>query len=1166
MKREDADVQRLEKILSKHGRKQSSEETQPRHSRSEDSVAEQPLNSLASESGMPTNAVREEVHHFPVFAACLCASGSPCSQPNDAACNASRVALRVTCTFAVPFQAQAQRQTGVVVEDLECSVLENALKEQVYRLTGQWQQGAQRLSSHLEEALHELAEVRQQENDLLKRRTELCHQELDDQVAQLERSFHLKVEQCKQQMLARIADQRADCEMAIQAKSESLLGVLEQVDAVPSPSSPDVRMHAADHRTASPHNLAHAACLCYEQDDEFQYSGAGQRDAQTPQPMRKRLNYLLPGASTDRHIPLSVQKYMHKTSGISPAQPGLGACPRAKPTSKALFACWQALVLAFASTGPAAADRGLIVLAQEETTTSALLFTSASVNGDSRDVDYTSCSLEKTFVVQGDLLSPAELTETSVGARWFGGKSALASDFSVEDCQTVRLAEGRSAKVYDDADNSKCQITWLNDTNYVNMQVDMEESKGIWVLSFPKNPDSLTRFLCTSSSGKCLIEPQTACTPNSGAQEGQDVEAMSIVEVTSACSAGSAAASMGGASLTYGLKATFYSDVYPDCARPSSTSQYALPDLASLTPDPMTPARCIDGLDYQVYNDTVPTTPALNPDTYGKCYGMVLDGYVNVVQNDNLTFLNGTVDDSFYNRYRVCVRYNGQVSVTLGGQNIVTSSAGGDFDATLVCQDDRDLQHGLVPLTVQYASTPTQGSTILQMFIIPVSQVWEATDSPDPSMPYDYSYNCSCCGLFGSSGGQGCTACGPCCQALTTCDFMTASCTGQAQNGGVLSPPSIPSPTPGASPVGSPSPSPAAVATPAATPSPTVGATPGVTSVASCNDAPPNSQYTCEQQAGFGKCGEPFMFGAGAPVRGYCAASCNRCPPSTSPSPTPSPSQAASPTPTPSPSPAATATPAPPETETPAATATPFPSDTPAPTLASCTDMPPNADYTCEQQAGFGKCGDPFMFTPDAPFGGYCAATCNRCPSSTSPAAEVTPAATPTPSPTVGTPIVFTPLATSSPTAEATPSPTPTSTPTPMATNSPAATSTPAATPSPSATPSATPPATAAATPAPTASPTSSPTATGTPAPSPGQTPSPSGVCPDVAPNSQYTCAQQAGFGKCGEPFMFSEGAPAGGYCAATCNRCPSGTSPSPSPSASPSLVHSPSPAGVLAD
>lgn len=141
MKREDADVQRLEKILSKHGRKQSSEEAQPRRSRSEDSVGEQPLKDLASESGVPMNTGREAVNHFPVFAACLSASGSPWSQPYTVACNANCVALRVTCTFAVFLQAPAQRQTGVVVEDLECSVLENALKEQVYRLTGQWQQG-----------------------------------------------------------------------------------------------------------------------------------------------------------------------------------------------------------------------------------------------------------------------------------------------------------------------------------------------------------------------------------------------------------------------------------------------------------------------------------------------------------------------------------------------------------------------------------------------------------------------------------------------------------------------------------------------------------------------------------------------------------------------------------------------------------------------------------------------------------------------------------------------------------------------------------------------------------------------------------------------------------------------------------------------------------------
>ena len=519
---------------------------------------------------------------------------------------------------------------------------------------------------------------------------------------------------------------------------------------------------------------------------------------------------------------------------------------------------------------------------------------------------------------------------------------------------------------------------------------------------------------------------------------------------------------------------------------------------------------------------------------------MVLDGYVDVARNDNITFLNGTVDNSFYNKYRVCIRYNGHVSVTLAGQTIVTSSAGGDYDATLVCQDDNDLQQGLLPLTVQYASDPTQQSTILQLFIIPISQVWETTNSPDPNNPYQYTYNCSCCGLFGSSD-ETCDSCGPCCEALDTCSFMTASCSGQAQTGNVLTPPSSPSPE--ASPVSSPSPTATATpmlsptasptASPAAAPTATSAATPAATAVPSCYDVPPDSQFSCSQQQSLGKCGDPFMFTAGAPAGGYCAATCGRCPsgtsPSSSPSPASTPAATSSPPPaetpfqTPSPTPAQTATPSPPETETPVATTTPYPIATPAPTLASCTDIPPNTEYTCQEQQGFGKCGDAFMFTADAPLGGYCAATCGRCPSSSSPAAEVTPAATPTPSPTQGAPIVFIPAATPAPTAEASPSP--------VATTVPAATATPAAT--------------ASVTPLATASPTATPVSTSAAAPSPGQT-SPSSVCVDIAPDSQYSCQQQQGFGKCGDAFMFVAGAPAGGYCAATCGRCPPGTSPFP--------------------
>lgn len=98
------------------------------------------------------------------------------------------------------------------------------------------------------------------------------------------------------------------------------------------------------------------------------------------------------------------------------------------------------------------------------------------------------------------------------------------------------------------------QISWLNDTNYVNLQAQMTSSKDSWILSFPRDPAALTRSLCTSSSDSCVIKPQTACTPDSAALKGAEVESMSIVEAKSACSAGSAAPSKDGMSLTYGLK------------------------------------------------------------------------------------------------------------------------------------------------------------------------------------------------------------------------------------------------------------------------------------------------------------------------------------------------------------------------------------------------------------------------------------------------------------------------------------------------------------------------------------------------------------------------------------------------------------------------------------
>ncbi len=74
---------------------------------------------------------------------------------------------------------------------------------------------------------------------------------------------------------------------------------------------------------------------------------------------------------------------------------------------------------------------------------------------------------------------------------------------------------------------------------------------------------------------------------------------------------------------------------------------------------------------------------------------------------------------------------------------------------------------------------------------------------------------------------------------------------------------------------------------------------------------PPPGEFTCEQQAGWGKCNEPWM-------QGYCNLTCGDCP-------------------------------------------------------GACVDIPPPpGDYTCAQQVAWGKCGEPWMQ-------GYCLKSCGDC-------------------------------------------------------------------------------------------------------------------------------------------------------------------------------------------
>ena len=90
---------------------------------------------------------------------------------------------------------------------------------------------------------------------------------------------------------------------------------------------------------------------------------------------------------------------------------------------------------------------------------------------------------------------------------------------------------------------------------------------------------------------------------------------------------------------------------------------------------------------------------------------------------------------------RVCARYTGHAQVTLNGVTLTTSAAG-NFDSTLVCHDYSYLPSGLLPISVQYASDPTDVNNAFQFWIIPVKSVTEvANPVSSPFNTLDIAYH-----------------------------------------------------------------------------------------------------------------------------------------------------------------------------------------------------------------------------------------------------------------------------------------------------------------------------------------------------------------------------------------------------------------------------------------
>jgi mannan endo-1,4-beta-mannosidase len=103
--------------------------------------------------------------------------------------------------------------------------------------------------------------------------------------------------------------------------------------------------------------------------------------------------------------------------------------------------------------------------------------------------------------------------------------------------------------------------------------------------------------------------------------------------------------------------------------------------------------------------------------------------------------------------------------------------------------------------------------------------------------------------------------------------------------------------------------------------SPAPPASPSAQTAAVCDDIAPDSKFTCAEQAGFGQCDQAFM-------QGRCNLSCGRC-------------------------------------------SLPDPVE-PPPSADGCSDIPPDDEFGCQQQAEWGKCDDDFMKD-------FCHRSCGRC-------------------------------------------------------------------------------------------------------------------------------------------------------------------------------------------
>eukprot|EP00884_Botryococcus_braunii_P015891 jgi/Botrbrau1/2986/Bobra.0026s0048.1 len=398
-----------------------------------------------------------------------------------------------------------------------------------------------------------------------------------------------------------------------------------------------------------------------------------------------------------------------------------------------------------------------------------ILFTSANFTlpKDKGRIDYGVCSDPSAAPdFSGWPFTQKQLGITRVSARWFGISNVTLAQIQVtQNCQDILVAGGRSVKIYNGQAMNGCTVEWFDNPVFAIVLTNITGTDYWWSVSFPKFNYVQATTACEGTSFlDCPLSTTMPCNNIMPAGISTNIDS-SITGNTSLCYLCEAADStckagrpspdtMNGTTLLYGLKATYYPEAIKTCQAPPKINDVKVPNLSSLARGP---SRCQTALDYQVLGVPILGYPGLDEHLYTSCFGMRLEGYVLVRRNNLISYQNQTRSQAAYHKYRVCIRHSDRMRLVLNGALLYESPAISYFDTTLICHVVT-LPHGLVPIHIDFASTPGDRATILQLWIIPAGVVHEK----------HLTYLCTPCGLF--------TPQGKCCPPLQTCSFRAPDC------------------------------------------------------------------------------------------------------------------------------------------------------------------------------------------------------------------------------------------------------------------------------------------------------------------------------------------------------------------------------------------------------